>query len=53
LADLREQLASLSRQVVIKVLPPGMAASVSMERFCREIMLAARLPNPHIALRGE
>ena len=54
LADLREQLEqTLSRRVVIKMLPPDMAASISMERFRREIMLAARLRNPHIALSGE
>lgn len=35
-------------RAVIKVLPPEMAASVSMERFRREIMLAARLQHPHI-----
>src|SRR4051794_1283373 len=39
---------ALHRRVVIKVLPPEMAASVSMERFRREIMFAARLQHPHI-----
>ena len=39
---------ALGRQVVVKVLPLEMAASVSMERFKREIMLAARLQHPHI-----
>ena len=39
---------ALSRQVVVKVLPTEMAASVSIERFKREIMLAARLQHPHI-----
>jgi serine/threonine protein kinase/tetratricopeptide (TPR) repeat protein len=39
---------SLGRQVVIKLLPPEMAASVSIERFKREIQLAARLQHPHI-----
>src|ERR1039458_10098566 len=38
----------LRRKVVIKVLPPEMAASVSNMRFNREIMLAARLQHPHI-----
>jgi serine/threonine-protein kinase len=38
----------LSRQVVIKVLPPGMAAGVNAERFEREIRLAARLQHPHV-----
>jgi serine/threonine-protein kinase len=38
----------LSRQVVIKVLPPEMGAGVNAERFEREIRLAARLQHPHI-----
>ena len=38
----------LSRQVVIKVLPPEMSAGVNVERFEREIQLAARLQHPHI-----
>jgi eukaryotic-like serine/threonine-protein kinase len=38
----------LSRQVVVKVLPPEMAAGVSGERFEREIRLAAALQHPHI-----
>jgi serine/threonine-protein kinase len=38
----------LSRQVVIKVLPPEMGAGVNAERFEREIRLAARLHHPHI-----
>src|SRR5687767_1768304 len=40
--------ASLGRKVVIKVLPPEMAAAVSIDRFRREIQLAARLQHPHI-----
>lgn len=40
--------ASLGRKVVIKVLPPEMAAAVSLDRFRREIQLAARLQHPHI-----
>jgi eukaryotic-like serine/threonine-protein kinase len=40
--------ARLSRQVVVKVLPPEMSAGVSAERFEREIQLAARLQHPHI-----
>ncbi|MGH7497394.1 MAG: protein kinase domain-containing protein [Gemmatimonadales bacterium] len=40
--------ARLSRQVVIKVLPPEMGAGVNVERFEREIQLAARLQHPHI-----
>ncbi|MEP6834622.1 MAG: protein kinase [Gemmatimonas sp.] len=39
---------ALSRQVVIKVLPPEMAASVNQDRFRREVQLAARLQHPHI-----
>ena len=39
---------ALGRQVVVKVLPPEAAAQVSLERFKREIMLAARLQHPHI-----
>src|SRR5436190_12269207 len=39
---------SLGRQVVIKVLPPDLAASVNIERFRREIQLAAKLQHPHI-----
>ena len=38
----------LGRQVVIKVLPPELAASVSLDRFRREIQLAASLQHPHI-----
>jgi len=38
----------LGRQVVIKVLPPEMAAGVNVERFQREIQLAARLQHPHV-----
>jgi len=36
----------LGRRVVVKMLPPEMAAAVSMERFKREIMFAARLQHP-------
>jgi Tol biopolymer transport system component len=39
---------SLDRDVVVKVLPPDAAASVSAERFKREIAVAARLQHPHI-----
>jgi tetratricopeptide (TPR) repeat protein len=38
----------LGRKVVVKVLPPEMAAGVNVERFEREIQLAARLQHPHI-----
>ncbi len=39
---------ALGRLVVIKVLPPEMAAAVNIERFRREIQLAASLQHPHI-----
>src|SRR6266487_3408639 len=39
---------SLNRRVVIKVLPPELAAGVNRERFRREIQLAAQLQHPHI-----
>ncbi len=39
---------ALHRQVVIKVLAPELAATLSAERFKREITLAARLQHPHI-----
>lgn len=39
---------ALGRKVVVKVLPPEMAASVNLGRFKREIALAARLQHPHI-----
>ena len=40
--------SALGRRVVVKVLSPELAAAVSMERFKREIVLAARLQHPHI-----
>ncbi|MBI3504282.1 MAG: protein kinase [Proteobacteria bacterium] len=39
---------TLNRRVVIKVLAPELLAGVSVERFNREILLAARLQHPHI-----
>ncbi len=39
---------ALNRQVVVKVLPPELAAGVNRERFRREIQLAAQLQHPHI-----
>ncbi|MEX2152173.1 MAG: protein kinase [Gemmatimonadaceae bacterium] len=39
---------SLGRRVVVKVLPPELGASVSVDRFKREILLAATLQHPHI-----
>ena len=38
----------LGRRVVVKILPPDLAATVSVERFRREILLAAGLQHPHI-----
>src|SRR6266480_4213718 len=40
--------ASLGRSVVVKVLPADLAATVSVDRFKREILLAATLQHPHI-----
>ena len=40
--------AALSRRVVVKVIAPELAAGVNIERFKREIQLAARLQHPHI-----
>src|SRR5580765_1355436 len=39
---------ALDRQVVIKVLPPDLAAGLNVDRFRREIRLAAKLQHPHI-----
>ena len=39
---------ALGRAVVIKVLPIDLAATVSVDRFKREIMLSAALQHPHI-----
>ncbi len=39
---------SLARRVVVKVLPPELAASVDAQRFRREARLAARLQHPHV-----
>src|SRR3954469_8373288 len=39
---------SLNRKVVVKVLPQSLAATVSVDRFRREIMLAAKLQHPQI-----
>ena len=39
---------AFGRRVVIKVLPPELAAGVSVERFRREIQVAASLQHPHI-----
>src|SRR5882762_4378667 len=42
------QERGLGRRVAVKVLPPELAAAVSIERFRREIQLAASLQHPHI-----
>src|SRR5437660_8753354 len=39
---------SLGRLVVVKVLPPELAAGVNRERFRREIQVAAQLHHPHV-----
>lgn len=39
---------ALRRRVVIKVLPPEATADISVERFRREIQVAAGLQHPHI-----
>src|SRR5690348_7896480 len=39
---------TLGRLVVVKVLPYELAATVSVDRFKREIMLSAALQHPHI-----
>jgi tetratricopeptide (TPR) repeat protein len=39
---------ALGRRIVLKILPPEMAAAVSVERFRREIQFAASLLHPHI-----
>ena len=39
---------ALGRKVVIKALPPEIAAALSADRFRREVQLAASLQHPHI-----
>jgi eukaryotic-like serine/threonine-protein kinase len=39
---------ALGRRVVVKILPPELAAGLSVDRFKREIALAARLQHPHV-----
>jgi len=39
---------ALGRHVVLKVLPPELVAGVNVDRFKREIQVAARLQHPHI-----
>ncbi|HET7373433.1 MAG TPA: serine/threonine-protein kinase, partial [Gemmatimonadaceae bacterium] len=40
--------AALGRKVVVKVLAPELGGGVNLDRFQREIGLAARLQHPHI-----
>ena len=40
--------AALGRKVVVKVLSPELAAGISVDRFRREIQLAAQLQHAHI-----
>jgi serine/threonine-protein kinase len=42
------QEGALDRRVVVKVLPPELTGTLSLERFRREIQLAARVHHPHI-----
>ena len=39
---------NLGREVVIKVLPPDLGVGLNVDRFKREIQMAARLQHPHI-----
>ncbi|MEO7503165.1 MAG: protein kinase, partial [Gemmatimonadaceae bacterium] len=39
---------SLDRKIVLKVLPSELAGAVMLDRFRREIQLAAQLQHPHI-----
>jgi tetratricopeptide (TPR) repeat protein len=39
---------ALGRSVVVKVLPPELIGGVNIDRFRREILLAAKLQHPHI-----
>jgi tetratricopeptide (TPR) repeat protein/tRNA A-37 threonylcarbamoyl transferase component Bud32 len=39
---------ALSRKVVVKVLAPELLAGISVERFKREVLLAAQLQHPHV-----
>src|SRR5438094_728747 len=38
----------LNREIVVKVLPAEMSATVSLARFKREVQLAAQMQHPHI-----
>ncbi len=39
---------ALNRHVVVKVLAPELLAGISVERFRREVLLAAQLQHPHV-----
>ncbi len=39
---------ALNRRVVVKVLAPELLAGISLERFHREVLLAAQLQHPHV-----
>lgn len=39
---------ALSRRVVVKMLAPELLAGISVERFKREVLLAASLQHPHV-----
>ena len=39
---------ALARRVVVKVLAPELLAGISVERFKREVLLAAQLQHPHV-----
>jgi tetratricopeptide (TPR) repeat protein len=39
---------AFNRRVVVKVLAPELLAGISLERFHREVLLAARLQHPHV-----
>src|SRR5258705_457893 len=38
----------LGRDIVVKVLPPELGAEINVDRFRREIQVAARLQHPHL-----
>src|SRR5215217_1675891 len=42
------QETALQRKVVLKVLPPSLFGALSVERFERETLLAARMQHPYI-----
>jgi eukaryotic-like serine/threonine-protein kinase len=39
---------AFNRRVVVKVLAPELLAGISLERFHREVLLAASLQHPHV-----